>query len=141
MRDDACRKGETFFLRGRIDRSQQATPCEATSSCFRVHRDFAHARQIDDYSVIASAESGEAVPSTTYGCEDSRSRSRPDRGLHVTDVGAAGDQGRAAGHHAVPNASRGFVLRIIRTQQIAAELLPQGAVDLLCSFPHMFRAI
>ena len=84
--------------------------------------------------------SGEAVPSTTYGCEDSRSRSRPDHGLHVTDVGAAGDQGRAAGHHAVPNASRGLVLRIIGTQQIAAELLPQGAIDLVRSFLHLFCA-
>src|ERR1700736_1168911 len=140
MRDDACRKSETFFLRGSIDGSQQATACKATSSRFLVHRDFAHARQIDHHSVIASAESSEAVPSTTYGCEDSRSHRNPDRGLHVRDVSTAGDQGRAAGHHAVPNASRGLVLRIIGTQQMAAELLPQGAVDLVRSFPHVFCA-
>jgi hypothetical protein len=140
MRDDACGEGETFFLRGSIDRSQQATACEATSSRFRVHCDLAHARQIDHHTVIASAESGEAVPSTTYGCQDSRSRSRPDCGLHVTDVSTAGDQGRAAGHHGVPNASRWLVLRIIGTQQIAAELLPQGAVDLVGNFLHVFCA-
>src|ERR1700738_820770 len=140
MRDDAGRKGETFFLRGSIDRSQQATACEPTPSRFLVHRDFAHARQIDHHSVIASAESSEAVPSTTYGCEDSRSHRNPDRGLHVRDVSTAGDQGRAAGHHAVPNASRWLVLRIMGTQQIAAELLPQGAVDLVRSFLHVFCA-
>src|SRR5437899_7063207 len=140
VRDDACWKGETFFLRGRIDLSQQASAREATSSRFLVNRDFAHARQIDHHSVIASAESSEAVASTTYGCQDSRSHSRPDRGLHVTDVSTAGDQGRAAGHHAVPNASRGLVLRIIGTQQIAAELLPQGAEDFVRSFLHVLCA-
>src|ERR1700730_12926467 len=137
MRDDAGRKGETFFLSGSIDRSQQATACEPTSSRVLVHHDFADARQIDHHPVIASTESSKAVPSTTHGCEDSRSHSSPDRGLHVTDVSTAGDQGRAAGHHAVPDASRWLVLRIMGTQQIAAELLPQGAVDLVRSFLHV----
>ena len=141
MRDDACRKGETFFLRGSIDGSQQATACEATSSRFLVHRDFAHARQIDHHSVIASAESSQAVPSTTYGCEDSRSHRRSDCGLHVSDISTAGDQGRAAGHHSVPNAARWPVLRIIGTQQIAAELLSQGAVDLVRGFLQVFCAL
>src|ERR1039457_5995839 len=31
VRHDAGRKGQTFFLRGSIDRSQQATACEATT--------------------------------------------------------------------------------------------------------------
>src|ERR1700674_703817 len=140
MRDDACRKGETSFLRGSIDGSQEATACEATPSRFLVHRNFAHARQIDHHSVMAGAESSQAVPSTSYGCEDSQSRSRPDRGLHVRDVSTAGDQGRAAGHHAIPDDSRWLVLRIMGTQQIAAELLPQGAVDLVSSFLHVFCA-
>jgi hypothetical protein len=140
MRDNACRKGETCFLRGSIDRSQQATACETTSARFLVHRDFAHARQIDHHSVIASAESSEAVPSAPYGCEDSRSHSCPDRGLHIRDTSTASDQARAAGHHAVPDASRRLVLRIIGTQEIAAELLAQGAVDFVRRFLHVFCA-
>ena len=138
MRHDAGRKGKTFFLRSSIDCSQQAAACEATTPRVPVDCDLAHARQIDHHSVIASAESSEAVPSTTYGCEDLSSRSRPDRGLHVSDVSTAGDQARAAGNHAVPDDPRGFVLRINGTQQISAESLPQGAIDLVRCFQHVF---
>ncbi len=137
-RYDAGRKSETFFLGGSIERSQQATACEATSPGFAVDGDLAHARQIDHHSVIASAEAGEAVPSTAYGCEDSGSHSRAHRGLHVRNARTPGNQARAARHHAVPNASRGLVLRIMGPQQIAAELLPQGTVDLAGRFPHVF---
>jgi hypothetical protein len=138
MRDDAGRKGETFFLGGSIDRSQQATACEATSPRFRVDCDLAHFRQIDHHSVIASAEPGEAVPSTTYGREDSSGRSRPDRSLHVSSVTTTGNQARTARHHAVPNPSRKFVVRIIGTQQVAADFLPQGTVDFTRRCPHVF---
>jgi hypothetical protein len=140
MRDDAGRKSETLFLRGSIHRSQQATACESAFPCIRVDNDLPHSRQIDHHPVITCAEPGEAVSPTADGWVDSGGRSRTNRSLHVSNVSAAGNQARAARHHAVPNGSRRFVPRIIRAQQVAAELLPQDAVNLVGSFLHEFCA-
>src|SRR5260370_35876557 len=116
MRDEARRKGKTLLLRDRIHGSEQTTAGEAAFQCIAVDCDLSHVRQIDHHSVIASAESREAVTSTTHGREYFGSRSHPSRSRDVGDVSTTGDQTRAAGHHTVPNAARGTVLRIIGKQ-------------------------
>src|SRR5215470_5383455 len=76
VRHDAGRKSQTFFLRGSIDRPQQATAGEAASPRIRVDNDLPHSRQIDHHPVITSAEPSKTVPATTHGGEYSGARSR-----------------------------------------------------------------
>src|SRR5260370_34001472 len=110
MRDEARRKGKTLLLRDRIHGSEQTTAGEAAFQCIAVDCDLSHVRQIDHHSVIASAESREAVTSTTHGREYFGSRSLPSRSLDVGYVSTTGYQTSAEGHHHVPYAWHRLVL-------------------------------
>src|SRR5260370_38923336 len=115
MREDASRKDKPSLQRARIHGPDKTTAGKAAFSCIAVDSDLSHVRQIDHHSVIASAESGEAVTSTTHGREYFGSRSHPNRSLDVGDVSTTGDQTQAGAHHTVPNASPCPVQRILAT--------------------------
>jgi hypothetical protein len=96
----------------------------------------AHSRKVDHQPTIASAEACKAVPSAAHGRENIRFRGGADRGLHISDIGAAGNQARSASDHAIPNNSRAQVLILTRTQQVSLELTPQRRANLFNGTGH-----
>jgi len=125
MRDYAGGKNQPVFLRSDIDRTKQAASGKSNSASSAVDRYLPHAGKVDHQSAVTSAEAGKAVPSAAYRSENPGSRSDSDRGLHVRDAGAAGDESRRALRHSIPNASGVRVFLVVWAKQIAMELTLQ----------------
>jgi hypothetical protein len=63
-------------------------------------------------------------------------RSRPNRVLHIAQVGAAGDQPWHASDHAIPNGARVFKTAVAGTQQVPFESPVKRRVNLFAGIDH-----
>ena len=74
------------------------------------------------------------MPATADGGQNSGLRGGADCGLYIAYIGAAGDQARRAGDHAIPNGAGVFVGGLAGAQQVAFELAVERRVDLFDGF-------
>jgi hypothetical protein len=138
MRDYAGRKNQAGFLGCRINRSQQAASSKARAARFGIDSDLPHAREINYHSAVAGTESGKAVAAAPDSRQKPGTRSRANRALNVTNIGATRDQTRLAIiEHAVPDASRCFISGIARKQKLALESFAERRVCFFAGFRHL----
>jgi hypothetical protein len=141
VRDNAGWKHQARFLRRGINRSQQASPCEASAARFRIDHDLAHSRKVNHQAAVACAETCEAMPATADGGENPDLSGCSDCLLHIGDVSTTRNQARRAVEHAVPDETRIFEAPVSRTQQIAVESPVKRRVNFLAGFDHFGRSL
>src|SRR5215472_10638385 len=131
MRNHTRGKGQSCFLRGRVHRAQQRTTSETPAPGGAINADRSQAGKINHHAVVTGAETSEAVPSTTHRGQGSMRGAGTDRSLHLGNLAAAHNQSRPARHHAIPDATRGFIVRVQGTKQLAAKAPRERPVDLI----------
>src|SRR5579883_1993371 len=125
--DEAAGGGEAKGLRLVIELGPGNAPLGTYGARSRINPDALHGRQVDHQAAVAHGAAGDVVAAATDGDRQLQGP-REGNGLdHVSDPGAAGDEGRSLVDHAVPDLSRCIVALVSRAEECAA----QGRSELL----------
>src|ERR1700676_919701 len=122
MGNDASGKDKSGGLGRSINGTEKAATAEACPAVCFVDMHLPHAGKIDHQAVFAAAESGKTVATAADSGKYSCGPRRADHRLHIRHSGAAGDQSRLAGNHAVPYAACFVKFGVAGTQQVSVEL-------------------
>jgi hypothetical protein len=120
-RDVAGRGGEAVLLRRTVELPQQDARLSARDPVLGVHLHALLPGEVDDHSVVAHRVARDVVAAAAHGDREPMTAGEAQRGDHVVFRRAPRDQRGAPVDHPIPDAARGLVLRIARSDELAAE--------------------
>ena len=128
-RDDPEWHGLTEGLGRVIDVAGRAARAHSHRLVLGVDPHALHRRQVDDQAVVDAAETRAIVAAAANGDRELVVPAEIDRGDHVGDVGASGDEQRPLVDHGVVELSRLFVFRMVAPDNRPAKTLGKFGND------------
>ena len=119
--DDPGRHGQSEGVGRMIHVPEQGATLDTGGPRDRIDPNATHAREIDDEAVIDGAETGSAVSAAPDGDVEPLVATEADCRDDVGDIGGTDDQRRASIDHAVLDAARVVVARVLRADDVASE--------------------
>ena len=117
--------GEAKSVGRVIHLSPDAAAFDASGAPFRVYVHALHLREVYNEAAVADTQAGAVVPAAD-GEEQAVLAGEVDRDDHVSNVGAACDQGRASVDHGIVDLARLVVVFIAWLDQLASQTSPQA---------------